>query len=144
MHIREATSADAALLYEWRNDPSVRAHSFDARPLDWETHVRWLDACLADPDRLMRIAMEDERPIGVFRLDRLAEDLVVISVTLAASERGKGAGPRMLRLAAEACKARFGDARIEARIKGDNVRSLRAFSKAGFRLDTCIMTLRPT
>lgn len=144
MRIREATGADAALLFEWRNDPSVREQSFDGKPLEWDVHVRWLDACLADPNRLIRIAMEDDRPIGVFRLDRVSEDTVVISLTLAASERGKGAGPRILQLAAQECKARFGAATIEARIKGDNVRSQKAFLKAGYRLETCMMTLRPT
>ncbi|MFC3801228.1 GNAT family N-acetyltransferase [Cohnella sp. GCM10012308] len=142
MRIREATAADAALLFEWRNDPSVRERSFDDKPLDWHAHVRWLDGCLSDPNRLLCIAMEDDRPIGVFRLDRLSEGTVVISIALAASERGKGAGPRMLRLAAAECQSRFGSVTIEARIKGDNLYSQKAFAKAGYRLETCIMTLQ--
>ncbi|MFD2333518.1 GNAT family N-acetyltransferase [Cohnella sp. GCM10020058] len=143
MRIREATAADAALLFEWRNDRSVRERSFDDKPLDWNAHVRWLEGCLSDPDRLLRIAMEDDRPIGVFRLDRISEGTVVISIALAASERGKGAGPRMLRLAAEQCQSRFGSVTIEARIKGDNLYSRKAFAKAGYKLETCIMTLQP-
>nr|WP_246427934.1 GNAT family N-acetyltransferase [Paenibacillus phyllosphaerae] len=142
MQVRLAHNGDAAMLFAWRNEETVRQQSFNSDPIDWATHVRWLEMTLASSDQLICIALEGDKPAGSFRLEKLTDSTVLISITVAPMLRGQGLGSRMLRLAAEQCRSRFGPVTIVAQIKADNEASLRAFAKAGYTLRSVTMELQ--
>ncbi|MFN3648003.1 MAG: GNAT family N-acetyltransferase [Armatimonadota bacterium] len=132
LHLRGATADDAELLWQWTNDPAVRASSFSSAPIPWEEHVRWLDGVLANPDRVLWIAEGDLRePVGQVRFDRVG-DHVVISVSLASTCRGRGYGPALIGAACSKYRLSVAPVEVVAYIKDENAASVRAFERAGF------------
>ena len=47
LKVRRVSAADAALLWEWRNNDLVRRNSFSTGMIPWEDHQRWFAAQLA-------------------------------------------------------------------------------------------------
>ncbi|HEX7900451.1 MAG TPA: UDP-2,4-diacetamido-2,4,6-trideoxy-beta-L-altropyranose hydrolase [Planctomycetota bacterium] len=131
LRLRRASDADARVLWEWANDPEVRAVSFTPAPIPWETHVAWLRRKLDDPGCFLYIVEEEGVPMGQTRFDVQGAEAVV-SVSLAKGARGRGWGGDILR---RACAALFetSTARVvRAYVKPGNEASARAFADAGF------------
>ncbi len=132
LSLRAAERGDRKLLWEWANDPEVRAVSFHSDPIPWEDHVRWFDRKLADADCVLYIACDDlGHPIGQVRFD-LDESKAKVSISLDRGSRGRGLGAQVLRAA---CREFFSLRRrttVDAWIKPDNDASLSAFRKVGF------------
>ena len=132
MELRDATRDDAEMLFAWTNDPHVRRWSFSHEPIDWHTHLRWLDAVLADERHRLFIAVDDGTPVGQARLDRLEREEGVIdriAVSIAPAARGRGLGVALILAACD-----LTDTVVEAEIIPTNERSSRAFAAAGFRV----------
>lgn len=142
MDIREATAEDAQQLFDWRNEPAVREMSLESGPLDWEAHLRWFNKALLNEDLKILMVMEEQEPIGTFRLERLAPSLVLISIILSPTSRGKGYGSSIIQAASAVCEKYFGSVTIRACIKAGNSISQKAFAKAGYQLDAYIMEFR--
>jgi RimJ/RimL family protein N-acetyltransferase len=119
MKLRPATIDDARILFDWRNDELTRAMSVNSDPVEWEGHVKWLTARLQRDEPGLFIA-EDSEPVGTIRID--GEE---ISYTVAPSHRGRGVAKAMLSVAQDL----FGQK--VARIKAENVASIRAAAGAG-------------
>lgn len=134
--LRRARPDDVRLLWEWANEPDVRAVSFNPAPIPWESHQGWFAARLRDPDCVLFVALDAadwaEQPVGQVRLDVSGAEATV-SVSLSAAARGKGLGREVI---ATACRklfaARPAVGAIHAYIRADNEASLRAFAAAGF------------
>jgi RimJ/RimL family protein N-acetyltransferase len=102
--VRPATPADADLLLTWRNDPSVRAWSRSAAAIDATEHTAWLVAALADPDRHVLVAVdEDGVPAATTRYELLPDPTGArsrsrweISIAVAPGLRGRGVGSAAL------------------------------------------------
>ncbi|MEK7218316.1 MAG: UDP-2,4-diacetamido-2,4,6-trideoxy-beta-L-altropyranose hydrolase, partial [Patescibacteria group bacterium] len=41
LRLRPATVGDGRTLWEWANDPTVRASAFSSDPIPWEEHMQW-------------------------------------------------------------------------------------------------------
>jgi RimJ/RimL family protein N-acetyltransferase len=135
LRIRSVTDEDCRLLWEWANDPDVRASSFESEPIPWEEHVTWFRAKRADPNCYMYIILDqDDRPIGQVRFDIQSGSNAeaVISIGIARDQRGRGYGVEALRLACGHFLKATGTKPIVAYIKLQNMASIRAFEKAGF------------
>lgn len=133
LRYRPATAADSELLLAWRNDPEVREVSRDTRAVEREHHEAWLAGVLLDANRTLLVVEEAGEPAGTVRFDREA-DRCEISVTVAPGRRGGGVGSRAIREAAELeLAARPGLSGVVAEVQERNVRSLRAFERAGYR-----------
>lgn len=133
LRYRPATRADSDTLLVWRNDPEVREMSRSTEPVEREHHEAWLAGALADPDRALLVVEDAGKPAGTVRFDREG-DHAEISVTVAPGRRGGGVGSRAIREAAELELAARPSLRlIIAEVHERNVRSLRAFEKAGYR-----------
>lgn len=152
LHLRPATADDCRRVWEWANDPAVRAISFTSEPIPWELHVAWFTRKLADANTRLWIArppgapvsdpaLSDSRvpnagsetgaPLGQVRFD-LDGSTSTISVSLDASRRGKNLGALLIW---SACQKHFRESAVEtihAFIKPDNAASIRTFEKAGF------------
>jgi UDP-2,4-diacetamido-2,4,6-trideoxy-beta-L-altropyranose hydrolase len=133
LSLRRAQTGDCKLLWEWANDPEVRANSFSGDFISWERHQEWFGAKLADPNCVLYLALDiHNRPVGQVRYD-VAESHALISVSLAAEFRNKAYGGRLLVLAVEELFRSTGATVIDAYVKPTNETSLRVFTRAGFR-----------
>jgi RimJ/RimL family protein N-acetyltransferase len=124
--LRPATTADARLLHEWRNDPKSRQASRNTAFVPWPEHCEWLAAVLVSPHHIMRIAEEDGKPLGMVRADRRDQGWE-LSWTVAPQARKKGIGHAMLQQFVAVL-----DGRLTAVIRKDNVASARIAAAAGF------------
>lgn len=133
--IRSVTDGDCRLLWEWVNDPDVRASSFESDPIPWETHVTWFRGKRGDPHCHIYILLDqDDHPIGQVRFDIQSDSSaeVVINIGIARHQRRRGYGVEALRLACEHFFEAASMQPIVAYIKPHNLASIRAFEKAGF------------
>jgi RimJ/RimL family protein N-acetyltransferase len=124
------------MIWQWANDPEVRAVSFAPEPIAYADHVEWFETRLADIDCRMYIAEDitadgHPAPVGQVRFERKGQQ-AVISVSLDRQFRARGHGARIIELACRAYLAATDTQIINAYIKADNAASLAAFKKAGF------------
>jgi RimJ/RimL family protein N-acetyltransferase len=132
LRLRDATEDDAQRLFEWVNDPVVRATSLSRAPVAWDTHVAWLQAKLADPHcRLWIVEDAAGEPLGQVRFDQ-HDTAAEISIGLSAQQRGKGLGPAAIDAAVRRFFAQSEASLVEARIRPDNAASITAFGDACF------------
>lgn len=132
LQLRSATADDARVLWDWANDPVVRASAFHGRPIPWDDHRDWLARRLADPDTSIYVALDlDAAPVGVVRFQRLGSS-AEISVTVAADRRGQGWGPVIIDGGVRQLLAETSVDEVIARIKPDNRASLSSFEDAAF------------
>lgn len=134
MNIRNVSAEDAKLLYEWRNEEYVRVQSLNSEPLEWEAHQLWLEQTLRNAEIIIRIVEIQAQPIGMFRLNRVTDHDVHISIMVAPAFRGQGLGTQIINCASAACRESFGSVTLHAEIKIDNLPSQKAFLKAGYRV----------
>jgi spore coat polysaccharide biosynthesis predicted glycosyltransferase SpsG/RimJ/RimL family protein N-acetyltransferase len=134
LRLRRATPADADLLLEWRNDEHTRRWSRSTQRVPRDAHLRWLDASLTRPDRLLLVAEEHGAPVATVRFDRTgARGRWEISITVSPQGRGGGVGGRVLRRAVEAVGDHVdGVQEVLAFVRPDNLASTRLFARAGF------------
>jgi UDP-2,4-diacetamido-2,4,6-trideoxy-beta-L-altropyranose hydrolase len=131
--LRRAQTGDCAIVWEWANDPTVRAVSFSSEPIPWEAHVRWFEAKIADPACVFYIALDGNgTPIGQVRYD-IREDEAIVSISIDQQFRRRGLGSTMIRLASQELFADSSASLIHAYIKEANAPSYRIFEKAGFQ-----------
>jgi len=132
IHLRRAAADAARPIWEWANDPTVRAASFSSELISWEAHVAWFNEKLADPNCMLWIATDaGQAAAGMVRFD-LQGQAAVISINLDQSRRGKNLGSLVIWVA---CRKLFREtpaAIVKAFIKPDHQASIRAFEKAGF------------
>lgn len=132
LSVRPVTEADSRVLWEWANDPVVRAWAFDASPITWEEHCRWFAGKRANPGCAMYLILRDGAPAGQVRFDVQPDGAAEIDISLAPEARGRGLGAEALERACEAFEL-LGKARVLiAVVKPDNAASRRVFTRAGF------------
>ena len=97
VRLRPATMEDAERLFQWRNDPLTRSQSLQQQPVEWEAHLKWLQASLQNPDRQLYIAESATNGavqsigVGTVRADRIDGEYE-LSWTVAPEQRGNGWG----------------------------------------------------
>jgi UDP-2,4-diacetamido-2,4,6-trideoxy-beta-L-altropyranose hydrolase len=134
VRLRRVREDDCRLLWEWANDPEVRAVSFSSESIPWEEHLRWFNAKLGNSGCLLLIAEDSAGvPIGQVRFDVVRKNEAVISVSVDRENRGKGFGSTIIRLASQKLCDLTEINVIHAYIKQNNEASFRAFMKAGYR-----------
>jgi UDP-2,4-diacetamido-2,4,6-trideoxy-beta-L-altropyranose hydrolase len=131
--IRRARQEDCWLLWQWANDPQVRAASFHSEAISREDHAAWFASRLNGADAAIYIAEDSGGvPIGQFRVERDGSGNAVVDVSVTPDRRRKGIGAALI---VEAAQRIFRDTqlqRIYAHIKPENRASLCAFKNAGF------------
>jgi len=134
VRLRRVHEDDCRLLWEWANDPDVRAVSFSSEPIPWEEHLRWFNSKLGNSGCLLLIAEDGAGvPIGQVRFDVVRKNEAVISVSVDRENRGKGLGSTIIRLASQRLFDLTEINVIHAYIKQNNEASFRAFMKAGYK-----------
>lgn len=137
VRIIPATAAHRTFLFRIINDPSVRAMSFDCRPVTWETHCSWF-ARRMDEKIPFYLGILGNEPCGYVRFqaandpwDEKCED-VVVSVALHPHFRGRGLAVPMLRAACREVLRTTNVHRIHAHVKSANAASLATFRRCHF------------
>jgi RimJ/RimL family protein N-acetyltransferase len=96
-YLRKTTDSDMELLYQWANDPVVRANAFDSTPISFDVHQKWFKEKLASQNILIFIYHCNNKDIGQVRLD-IKDDTATIDYSIDITFRGKGYGYQMMRL----------------------------------------------
>lgn len=134
MELREAISADARLLFDWANDLGVRRMAFHQEPIAWGYHVRWLSRKLADPNTRIFIAVDASGvPVGQIRFD-IAQSHAEVDVHVAPRCRQRGLGAAIIAAGTEILFQDKGISQVTAIVKSENLASIKAFCKAGFKI----------
>jgi RimJ/RimL family protein N-acetyltransferase len=123
---------DSRCIWIWRNDPLTRQMSVATDEIPWERHRAWYAQAVRDPQKVLLLARVEGQPLAMVRFDRGASDEAEVSINLNPALRGRGLAQPLL---AAACAWGFREldlARITARIKPENARSLRVFAAVGF------------
>jgi UDP-2,4-diacetamido-2,4,6-trideoxy-beta-L-altropyranose hydrolase len=130
--LRRAVTQDCRLIWEWANDPEVRAASFSSDPISWESHVRWYSAKLSDPNCFFYVATDENgSPLGQIRFETAGAEGVV-SLSIAPYARGKGLGPALIAQGTDRFIAQSNARVVHAYVKTDNPVSVNSFEKADF------------
>lgn len=132
LRLRAAEAGDCRLLWEWANDPQVRAAAFSSAPIPWESHQAWFIGKMNDPHCSILIAEDDlGRQVGQFRVDWRSDCEGDISLSVATGFRGTGRGAALIDLGVGRIFADKGES-LHAFVKVENQASRRAFEQAGF------------
>jgi UDP-2,4-diacetamido-2,4,6-trideoxy-beta-L-altropyranose hydrolase len=131
--LRQATAEDCSMVWEWANEPFVRAASFNSNPIPWDEHREWFRKKLGDSSCWYYIVLNDMGlPIGQVRFDTRG-DQAEINVSISSSVRGHDFGTKAIRTASECLFCETQVTRINANIKLENKASVHAFAKAGYK-----------
>jgi RimJ/RimL family protein N-acetyltransferase len=132
---RPAELNDAVLIYNWANDPTVRANSYSQKAIKLEEHLIWFKKKISDKESMLNIyEHESDGPVGMVRIDgEKYEELAVISIIISSEQRGQGYASWMLKDACIKYKSRY-HKDIIAYIFVTNQPSFNSFNRAGFEL----------
>ena len=122
------------MLWEWANEPGVRANSINQEPIPWESHLSWYGKRLQSPATRFWILESAGEPVGQIRYDRDDEEgAAVISFSVAPEHRGKGYGTRLITATRDAACAELNVRKVTAITLISNPASYKAFLKTGFK-----------
>ncbi len=128
------------MLWEWANDPETRSVSFSTDPISWEHHVRWFAEKIKDPEHVFFILLNlDDEPIGQVRYAVNGKE-AAISMSISPKFHGWGYGSQGIRMAIAEFFTHVDVDVIRAYIKPENLKSVKAFTRAGFREENCSVT----
>lgn len=133
LRLRPVEPGDCALLWEWANDPEVRAAAFNTELIPWTDHVAWFYARLSsERSRILLAVTPDGIPIGQVRFDLGADGHEAeIDISIASAHRGRGLGEDLLVMACREYQRETGLV-LAARVRPMNGRSMKIFASAGF------------
>ena len=136
--VRTANASDCNRIFRWANDNDTRCNSFNQEVIDWYEHCKWLSQRLANPNCMLLICQDElGNALGVVRFD-IESDEAVISINLNPEVRGMGWSGFIIIRAADELFKRHNISKLNAFIKIQNIRSIKAFEKAGFlRIGLC-------
>jgi UDP-2,4-diacetamido-2,4,6-trideoxy-beta-L-altropyranose hydrolase len=143
LRLLPATAADEALLLRWANDQQVRANSFSPEAIALADHQLWFQAGLADANRLLLIARDDQGcPLGQVRFDRQSSANpkgpreALIDLSLDRCARGQGLATQLVRLGLQAMEQHWGSGtEVLAEVIAGNAASQATFARAGFQAE---------
>lgn len=132
IHFRYAAEDDCELIYKWANDAEARAASFHPGIITLEEHRSWFHKKLMNPDCIFLISLDDAgTPIGEVRFD-LEGDEAIMSINIGREFRGNGLASPIIHGSVNELFRRSSASRVNAFIKVQNLRSAKAFERAGF------------
>jgi UDP-2,4-diacetamido-2,4,6-trideoxy-beta-L-altropyranose hydrolase len=133
INLRRATMDDAQSILSWRNDPQIRAQSFNSSVIDWQAHNSWFQKTLQCKDKLILIGEIDNSPVGVLRFD-LSENVAEVNIYLVPGLQGNGLGALLLKAGTKWLNQHFNTIKkIIAKVLCGNVASEKTFKKVGFK-----------
>ncbi|MFZ0300590.1 MAG: UDP-2,4-diacetamido-2,4,6-trideoxy-beta-L-altropyranose hydrolase [Candidatus Sulfotelmatobacter sp.] len=141
LSIRPAQDEDCKLLWEWANDPVVRASAFSSQMIRWDEHVEWFRGKLNNWNCRILVCLDASAvPVGQIRFEKHGVSDADLDITVDGRLRGLGFGGRLISLGANWAFEEWGLTRLNAFVKPENVASAKAFERAGFEsMETVIV-----
>ena len=131
--LRGVQANDMQDLFNWRNHPDIRKNFFNTKSISWDDHEKWFKKKIKDKKTKIYMAYYQKQKIGAIRFEDTGDEIKV-SVMLNPEYLGKGFGSKIIRMATEIfIKERNPEKTVCAKIKVDNVASIKAFQKAGYK-----------
>ena len=129
---RMITYNDKDLLFSWINDENVRRASFNSDYINYDTHCKWFESKIQNPDVFIYMFFDSKlNPVGFVRIEKNIEK-ALISILIDSNHRGKNYAVEMLKKATCSFFEKNSKILIEAYIKSFNKASIQSFVKAGF------------
>lgn len=143
--LRPLNPSDCELLYKWRNDPWIVSLSASQRTVDLREHQAWFAEMLLRNDILIRIITNEcGQDMGLVKIAREHKTEATITVYLLQPYIGKKRGPQTIREACALAFSQWQDLRkINAWIRSENIRSIVAFSRIGFKKEDHVINVNP-
>ena len=135
LSFRNANKTDEILLFNWINDPDVRKWSFRNDPIPLDEHKNWFKKKIDDPDTLLWIYEYNNSPVGMVRLEKNNNE-IILNYLLSLESRGKGLASKMLQMAMKKVIRYWKNLTIVAYTIPGNMPSIKSLEKAGFYLYT--------
>jgi len=134
---RPATLKDQAQVFVWANDKEIRKQSFITKKITKEEHDKWFSNILSDYNNQQLFILENHetRPCGQVRFSRSDRDDWEIHFSVDSHYRGQKLGVRLINVGLEGFLRKEPKSRITAKVKNDNVASLRVLAKVGFQIE---------
>jgi len=138
LRLRPVRNEDRRLLWEWANDPDVRAASFTSDPIEWETHVSWFDAKMEDScgtTKICRMFIAEDGEgiaVGQIRFERRADAEWDVGISLSKDMRGRGFASELIERGVRELRKLDVGSLIHACVKPENIASVKAFEGACF------------
>ena len=133
LKLRKVTQEDCELLWQWANDPIVRAASFSSEPIAWEDHIKWFNNKLISPNCYQFIGLNSEdEPVGQIRFDIDSQLQAEVDISIDSNKRGKGYAINLIKLSISYLFRNTNVEIVNAIIKSENTASINSFSKSEF------------
>ncbi len=131
--LRAVEAGDIKKLFTWRNHPEIRKNFFNTAPVVWGEHEKWFREKIGDPDAKIYMAFDKDLCIGMVRFENRG-DVVQCSVIVNPNYIGQGFGTKIIAMGTRKYLAETQTSKvIIAEVKVNNINSLEAFQKAGFK-----------
>jgi len=136
IRLRPAAPEDCDLVFGWRNLPEIIALGSSQKPVGALEHSDWFGLILRSKNCRLFIILLNDVPIGQVRFEIKENNYAEISIFLITGFTGKGLGVISIIKSCGLAFASFPEAScIVAFVRRNNVFSLGAFRKAGFKID---------
>lgn len=133
LKFRDVEDGDCKDLYDWRNHPIVRKNSFNMSAFSFDEHQNWFKGKRQSAGTTIYIGCCQDHKVGAIRFED-EKDGIKVNVMLNPEYIGKGLGVRLIESGVKKFKEQNKtDKAIIAEIKEDNVASIKAFERAGFK-----------
>ncbi|MBT9585609.1 GNAT family N-acetyltransferase [bacterium] len=130
--LREVLESDAAMLFEWANDPLTRKNSFSSQAITLPEHLAWLEARLASPQDWLYLLCQGTEPVALIRFQGTPPKLE-LSYQVAPLWRGQGLARQVLQAGLTRLRLHLqGPLSITGLVKPENLSSQRSFERLGF------------
>lgn len=133
LNIRNIEPGDMIDLFNWRNHPDIRSKFFNTNLVSWTEHERWFKKKYKDPNTTIYMIYSEKDKVGTIRFEN-SNNIIKISVTINRDFMGKGFGSEVIKLGLTQFMTEKNPQKpIIAEIKKDNIASIKAFQKSGFK-----------
>jgi len=126
--LKPARIEDTIAIWKWRNEKTVRMNSFNTRPIHLKKHLSWFSHALCNRKKRIFVIYNNKSKIGFVRIDM--DTKPEINIAVGKRYRRLGFGSRAIRLACELVNRK----NIIAKLKRENMASIKAFERAGFKI----------
>jgi RimJ/RimL family protein N-acetyltransferase len=137
--LRPVVKSDLKDIFKWRNHPFVRRGSFSTEKISWDSHLKYWGKRLQSPTGCSLMIVAEGQSAGLLRLDSMGRDGkgddYEVSILIPPHMWGRGIGTTSLNKAKQFARKK-GINRLVAKIKVDNVHSIRAFEAVHFKLES--------
>lgn len=131
VRLRRTNINDAEIMLTWQQDVSTRQFARNPKPPTRSEHFAWLEKRLSNPGCIFNIILYRNHPVGVLRLDKIANTVKAYEISILTSPdyRRLGLAGAALRL----IRTMFPKFELRATVLPDNYSSHNLFRNEGYR-----------